>query len=86
MVDARLTGLALLNIHREMSADLTTETVIDRFAKTKKRVLDFVMYIEISPVIVLVQWRVLTFNELCISRYVITCLAHYLTFIVEHIG
>ena len=43
MVDARLTGLALLNTHREMSADLATETVIDRFAKTKKRVLDLVM-------------------------------------------
>ena len=31
------------NIHREMPADLTTETVIDIFAKTKKRVLDFVL-------------------------------------------
>ena len=43
MVDARLTGLALLSIHRKISADLTTETVMDRFAKTLKRVLDFVL-------------------------------------------
>ena len=35
--------LTLLNIHREISADLTAETVIDRFAQTKKRVLDFIL-------------------------------------------
>ena len=44
MGEERLIGLALLNIHREMSADLSTEIVMDRFAKTKKRVLEFVLY------------------------------------------
>ena len=40
--EERLTGYALLNIHREMSADLIPETVIDRYVKTKKRDLDVV--------------------------------------------
>jgi len=41
MGEERLTGLALLNIHRDIPVD--TDSVIDRFANSKKRYLDFVI-------------------------------------------
>jgi hypothetical protein len=41
MTEQRLTGLALMNIHREHS--VSVDAVIDRFAKSKPRLLDFVL-------------------------------------------
>lgn len=41
MVEDRLNGLALLHIHRDINVDV--ETIIDRFAKSKHRKLDFVL-------------------------------------------
>lgn len=42
MGEERLTGLALLNIHRDIPVD--AESVIERFAKRKNRLLDFVLW------------------------------------------
>ena len=41
MSEGRLTGLALLHIHRDIP--VCAQAVIERFAKRKKRFLDFVM-------------------------------------------
>lgn len=41
MVEERLNGLALMYIHRDISIDITK--VIDRFAKSKNRRIDFVL-------------------------------------------
>jgi hypothetical protein len=41
MAEDRLTGLAILNVHRDISVNV--DKVIDRFAKIKKRLLDFVL-------------------------------------------
>ena len=41
MGEDRLTALALLNIHRDIEID--TDSVVDMFAKTKKRLHDFVV-------------------------------------------
>lgn len=41
MSEERLTGLALLNVHRDIP--VSVDKVIDRFAKTKKRSLNFVL-------------------------------------------
>lgn len=41
MGEERLTGLALSNIHRDIP--VSTDDVINRFAKTQKRFLDFVI-------------------------------------------
>lgn len=40
MLETRLTGLALLNIHRDINVDINK--VIDRFSKTKRK-LDFAL-------------------------------------------
>jgi hypothetical protein len=42
MSEERLTGLALLNVHRDVT--VSAERVIDRFAKSKKRCLNFVLW------------------------------------------
>jgi hypothetical protein len=41
MTEQRLTGLALMNIHREQT--ISVDAVIDRFAIGKARNLDFVL-------------------------------------------
>jgi hypothetical protein len=41
MAEDRLTGLTILNVHRDISVNV--DKVIDRFAKIKKRLLDFVL-------------------------------------------
>ena len=41
MTESRLTGLALLHIHRDIP--VSAQTVIERFAKRKKRFLGFVI-------------------------------------------
>ena len=41
MGEERLTGLAMLNVHRDIY--VSVDKVIDRFAKSKKRVIDFVL-------------------------------------------
>ena len=41
MGEERLTGLAMLNVHRDIT--VSVDSVIDRFAKSKKRFLDFVV-------------------------------------------
>ena len=41
MSEQRLTGLALMNVHRDQS--ISVSSVIDRFAKTKTRFMDFVL-------------------------------------------
>jgi len=41
MGEERLTGLALLNVHRDIS--VSVDNVIDRFAKSQTRRLDFVL-------------------------------------------
>ena len=39
---SRLVGLALLHMHRDINVGLTTEQIVDRFVKRKRRV-DFVL-------------------------------------------
>ena len=41
MGEERLTGLAILNVHRDIAVNV--DKVIDRFAKSKTRLLDFVL-------------------------------------------
>ena len=41
MGEERLTGLAMLNVHRDIA--VSVDSVIERFAKSKKRCLDFVV-------------------------------------------
>jgi len=41
MEEERLIGFAILNVHRDIAVNI--EKVIDRFAKSKTRLVDFVL-------------------------------------------
>jgi len=46
MGQERLLGLALLNVHRDIS--VAVDHVIERFSNSKRRLLDFVVFLSVT--------------------------------------
>jgi len=45
MGEERLTGLAVMNIHRDIHLGLDVGDIIDRFASKKQKKIPFVLYV-----------------------------------------